>query len=271
MPYEERTVRYDRYLGIEAYRFKGMMQKFPNHFHEHYVIGFIEAGGRILSCKNREYTVGAGDIILLNPLDNHACEPVDEAAMDYRSLSIKPDTMKKAVLEITGKDYLPVFIETVGFQSDLTQLLKELHMAVMEEQSDIRKEELYLTFMEQLIGEYTVDYHKMAPKEINAEIQTVCGYIEEHYTEHISLDDLSRQAKINKYSLLRSFAKRNGITPYRYLETVRINQAKKLLEQGDEAVDAAIRTGFSDQSHFTNYFKEFIGLTPKQYQNIFNS
>ena len=34
-------------------------------------------------------------------------------------------------------------------------------------------------------------------------------------------------------------------------------------------MEAAAMTGFADQSHFTNYFKEFIGLTPKQYQRIF--
>ena len=44
---------------------------------------------------------------------------------------------------------------------------------------------------------------------------------------------------------------------------------KKLLEKGVAPVDAAVTTGFSDQSHFSNFFKEFIGLTPKQYQRIF--
>ena len=34
-------------------------------------------------------------------------------------------------------------------------------------------------------------------------------------------------------------------------------------------IEAAAMTGFADQSHFTNYFKDFIGLTPKQYQRIF--
>ncbi|MEC3794407.1 helix-turn-helix transcriptional regulator, partial [Clostridioides difficile] len=76
-------------------------------------------------------------------------------------------------------------------------------------------------------------------------------------------------AGMNKYSLLRNFTKLKGITPYRYLENIRVNKAKKLLEKGVEPIDAAIQTGFVDQSHFTNFFKNFIGLTPKQYQNIF--
>ena len=58
MKQEERRVCFDEDLGIEAYSFKGIMQKFPNHFHEYYVIGFIESGRRRLSCKNKEYVKG---------------------------------------------------------------------------------------------------------------------------------------------------------------------------------------------------------------------
>ena len=60
-----------------------------------------------------------------------------------------------------------------------------------------------------------------------------------------------------------------GVTPYRYLENIRIGEAKKLLEQGASPLDAALATGFCDQSHFTNYFSRFIGLAPGVYRDIF--
>jgi len=41
------------------------------------------------------------------------------------------------------------------------------------------------------------------------------------------------------------------------------------LEKGVNPLDAAMQTGFVDQSHFTKFFKKLIGLTPKQYGNIF--
>ena len=47
MKKEVRTVVYDDELHIEAYRFEGIVQPFPNHFHEYYVIGFMEDGERI--------------------------------------------------------------------------------------------------------------------------------------------------------------------------------------------------------------------------------
>ena len=60
-----------------------------------------------------------------------------------------------------------------------------------------------------------------------------------------------------------------GICLYYLLENIRIGKAKKLLEQGVPPVEAALQTGFSDQSHFTNYFNRFIGLAPGVYRDIF--
>ncbi len=53
MKKETRTVVYDDALRLEAYRFKGIVQPFPSHFHEYYVIGFVEKGVRDLSCRDR--------------------------------------------------------------------------------------------------------------------------------------------------------------------------------------------------------------------------
>ena len=60
---EIKTVVYDDELRLEAYRFEGVVQPFPNHFHEYYVIGFVEGGERYLSCRNQEYTIGKGNVI----------------------------------------------------------------------------------------------------------------------------------------------------------------------------------------------------------------
>lgn len=269
MQQEERIVRFDKELGVEAYRFKGIMQKFPNHFHEYYVVGFIELGQRHLSCKNREYTIDAGDIILFNPLDNHTCEQIDNKTLDYRCINIKPEIMRNMTSEITGNDYMPQFTMPVAYRSEQVDLLRELHQMIMEEREDFEKEEIFYFLIKQLLEEYASPKATTEPENVNHEIQNVCEYLEQNYMEHISLDELARLSNRNKYSLLRTFTKEKGITPYRYLETVRVNQAKKLLEQGLEPIEVAMQTGFVDQSHFTNFFKDFIGLTPGQYKDIF--
>jgi AraC-like DNA-binding protein len=92
----------------------------------------------------------------------------------------------------------------------------------------------------------------------------------EYFSEHIYLDQLCRQTNLSKSTLLRTFTKSKGVTPYSYLQNIRIGEAKKLLEQGVPPVEAALQTGFSDQSHFTNYFNRFIGLSPGVYREIFS-
>ena len=266
---EERTVCFDKELGIEAYHFKGIMQKFPNHFHEHYVIGYIDLGKRKLLCGSKEYIIDAGDMVLFHPRENHTCEQIDEGTLDYRCLNIKPEIMRSKVLEITGEAFLPQFISPVASPGEQVLLLKELHGMIMEERSDFEKEEIFYFLIKQLLEHYAEPAISAKPGDNDKEILWVCDYIEKNFMKRISLDELASIANRNKYSLIRSFTKRRGITPYRYLETIRINQAKHLLEQGTEPIDAAMQTGFVDQSHFTNFFKGFIGLTPGQYKDIF--
>lgn len=266
---ETRVVCFDAELNIEAYNFIGIMQKFPNHFHDYYVIGFIEKGKRHLSCKNKQYTVEKGDLVLFNPRDNHTCEQVDGKTLDYRCINIKEEVMKKVVLEITGKDYLPRFTENVLFHNELKTYLRELHLIIMQEGKDFKKEELFLFVVEQLIAEYSDADSKADIKDASTEIKTVCDFLEKNYMKNITLSELSNLTGLSKYYLLHSFTKQKGISPYNYLQTIRISKAKKFLEQGIAPIDVAIKTGFTDQSHFTNFFKKFIGLTPKQYMKIF--
>lgn len=268
MKQEQRIVCFDETLGIEAYRFIGVMQKFPNHFHEYYVLGFIEDGNRYLSCKNKEYTIGRGDLILFNPMENHTCAQMDDRALDYRCLNVTPEVMQKTVYEITGRSFLPEFTTNVVYQSEHVLPLKELHQMLMEERESFQREEAFCFLIEQLLESYT-EKQPLAPFEISTQIQAACDYMDKNFAEPISLEDLSRISSLNKYTLLRSFTRQRGVTPYQYLEAVRVGHAKKLLEQGVSPIETAGQSGFTDQSHFTKFFKNLIGLTPKQYQNIF--
>ncbi len=269
MEQEIRTVCFDTDLNIEAYNFKGIMQKFPNHFHEYYVIGFIESGKRFLSCKNKEYITEAGDIVLFNPRDTHTCEQIDNRTLDYRCINIQSEIMSKIVYEITGQEYLPYFTQQVIFHSELFTSLRELHLMIMQEEKEFKKEEVFFFLIEQLLKEYTEPTSLITMKEPSTEIRTVCEFLEKNYANNITLDELSDLVGLSKYYLLRTFTKQKGISPYGYLETIRIDNSKKLLEKGVSPMEVALQTGFNDQSHFSNFFKRFIGLTPKQYMNIF--
>lgn len=268
MKKEGRTVVYDDELRIEAYRFEGIVQPFPNHFHEYYVIGLVEGGERVLSCKNQEYAIQKGDVLLFNPGDNHACVQSDDGTLDYRGINITKEVMLDLAEEVTGRRELPGFSQNVICDEEVTCYLRPLHELVMKGSSEFGKEECLLLLTSRLIQAYGQPFESCIP-ECREEIEKACAFMEQHYAERIYLAEIARCAGLSKSTLLRAFAKSKGVTPYSYLENIRIGKAKKLLEQGVPLIEAALRTGFSDQSHFTNYFNRFIGLTPGIYCEIF--
>ena len=262
-----KSVRYDEALQMEAYRFAGIKQPFPAHFHDHYVVGLIEQGTRRMCCSNRDYLLRPGDMLLLNPGDSHTCEQYGKAALlDYRMLNISSPVMEGIARELGSP--LPCFTQCVVQNPDLARELRTLHQTILDGSSELEKEERLFLLMENLLTRYSRPFAASLP-ECREEVAAVCAFLEEHYDQRITLDCLCRRANLSKSALLRAFTRYRGITPYRYLETLRINRAKALLEQGVSPVEAALQTGFSDQSHFTNYFHRFIGLSPGAYREIF--
>ncbi|MBO1307578.1 AraC family ligand binding domain-containing protein [Enterococcus sp. 669A] len=268
MAQAKKEICYDPQLQIEAYTFTGVSQNFPNHFHDYYVIGLVEAGDRRLVVNQQEYTIEPGDLLTFNPYDKHSCEELAASRLTYRCFNIQKEKMQQIMREIGAEEELPHFLAPVQKQASNSEAFINLHQLVMAEQNDHEKEALFYLLMEELLQNFTSMNRVTAPAA-KQEVEAVCRYLEEHYGEKITLDQLSEIAHLNKHSLVRNFTRYKGITPYRYLETLRIDQAKKLLEQGESLLSAAQQTGFYDQSHFTNYFNRLIGLTPSQYQSIF--
>lgn len=268
MKKEVRTVCFDEELGVEAYRFEGVMQPFPNHFHEYYVIGLIEAGERGLSCRNQEYFLQAGDMVLFQPGDNHSCAQRGQDPLEYRGLNLPRQVMLELTAEVTGRRELPGFSRNVIRDEELNCYFRSLHHLLMEGSQEFEKEETLLLLLSLLLERYAQPFERCVP-ECREEVEAVCAFLRMHFAEKISLEQICKEAGLSKSTLLRVFTKTKGITPYRYLETLRVNEAKKLLEQGATPMEAAMETGFSDQSHFTNFFSAFIGLTPGAYRGVF--
>lgn len=263
-----RTIVYDDELALEAYYFAGLRQAFPNHFHEYYVLGLIEAGQRELTCRGSRYHIAPGAVLLLNPGDSHACAQSGDEPLEYRAFNIAPAVMSRLAAEVTGSHKPPVFAANVAADEDIAQSLRRLHdMVMLGAEAFAREEALYAA-----LALLLAHYGQAEPDnggEYRQEVDAACAFMAEHYAESIGLADICRYAGLSKSALLRAFTKAKSVTPYCYLENVRIGAARRLLEQGVSPVEAAQRTGFADQSHFTNYFNRFTGLTPGMYRRIF--
>ena len=175
MPGGTRVIRFDADLQIEACLFHGLLQNFPNHFHEHYVIGCIDGGRRRVLCNNREYLAEAGDLILFNPRDNHACSQVGDELLNWRCLHVGEETMRRLIRQITGAEALPVFAPNIVPQSELVPLLRDLHAMVLEESVDFCKEELLFALLEQLLEEFAAPFTPPAPGRRCGRPRNPCG------------------------------------------------------------------------------------------------
>jgi AraC family transcriptional regulator len=98
------------------------------------------------------------------------------------------------------------------------------------------------------------------------DIEKIDRYIVENISRAISVDDLAELLFCSKYHFLREFKKCVGSTPYQYLMTKRLEQAKLKLTDGIGSItDISQQFGFNDQSHFTRAFKGHYGMTPGQF------
>jgi hypothetical protein len=221
---ERRSAVYDDELHLEAYRFEGIVQPFPAHFHEHYVLGLVERGEHRLSCCGKGLTLRAGDLLLLNPGDSHACEQRGGETLDYRSLTITQNVMRSLSEEITGTDTLPRFSPNVLRDSEAACDFRTLHELVLSRSREFEKEEALLLLLSRLFERCAPPF--AAPQPPRGEIDAACAFMQRHFAELITLDRLCRCAHLSKSTLLRAFTREKGVTPYRYLEAVRIGEAK---------------------------------------------
>ena len=264
---EERKIVYDEELEIETITFNGIHQPFTKHFHDYYVIGIIRKGNRKLICNGTDYNIQKNNILLINPNDYHECVCLDEESLDYSAIHISQKIMNNLVNEIFKSKNIAIFSKNVICDDSLFKEINILSNLVISNTKTLEKEELFYMILKELLENYA-DF-KTIDEDIMLKTKEVCEYIENNYTSNITLDKLAEVGAISKYHLIRLFTKEKGITPYKYLELYRINQAKRMLQQNISILDVSIQCGFSDQSHFTNLFKETIGITPKQYQIIF--
>ena len=94
-------------------------------------------------------------------------------------------------------------------------------------------------------------------------LDTVINYINLHYTQEITLEDLARECYANKYYLSHLFSRVRGESIGKYIQRRRLCEAKRLLAETDNSVrKIAEAVGFPDNSYFCRVFKKETGVTP---------
>lgn len=80
--------------------------------------------------------------------------------------------------------------------------------------------------------------------------------------DRTTLEDLARYTGLSKYHMVRALGLTTGLPPHQFRIRMRLWRARRLLEGGKRPADVALEVGFSDQSHFTSWFRRVFGVTP---------
>ena len=98
-------------------------------------------------------------------------------------------------------------------------------------------------------------------------VENVLSYINEHFSEPLSLEAIAQNANLSPYHFTRVFTAETGFTPHQYLLATRINSAKFLLQApGMSIKEIAFSCGFNSESSFCSTFRKWEHMTPSEYR-----
>src|SRR6185437_3502020 len=133
--------------------------------------------------------------------------------------------------------------------------------------SRLQQEETLLHLFASLLLSHTEDAYTLPqPGWEHPAIKHTKEYLQAHYTQEVSLQELAGVVNMSPFHLARVFRLVVGLPPHAYQTQLRLARARTLLAQGYEVGYVAQETGFFDQSHFTQQFKRRYQVTPGIYR-----
>lgn len=159
----------------------------------------------------------------------------------------------------------------------LDPLLEQLVLAIRNAlQNGSDKDGLYMDSIAYMIAVHLARHHSSRSREASVtapkalpgwKTQRLIEFIEENIDGDLSLEMMAREVQLCPIYLARVFKAAVGQSPHRYVLERRIERAKGLLRNTDlPTVDVALTSGFSSQSHLSNWFRRIVGVSPANYR-----
>ncbi|MCI0415135.1 AraC family transcriptional regulator [bacterium] len=239
----------------------------PRHWHEDYQLCLIESGGGDLNYRGTTFPTPPATLFIVFPGEVHSNRATVGPGCTYRTIYVDPKLMQQSATEIHDKQSgIPFFPTTVLFEQDVIRKYFELHLALEHPSTSLERQTLLLELLADLLTRFA-EYRSssLTIRMENAAVQRVCDYLIAHYSENVRLGDLARIANLSGFHLNRVFSKHLGMPPHAFQTQVRVLRAKALLLKGWSISQAAMETGFADQSHLTRHFKRLLLVPPGHY------
>jgi AraC-like DNA-binding protein len=250
--------------NLELLHASNITHDYPRHVHEEYSFVIMLRGVETHTCRGQSYQAFPGDLMLLNADEAHSSTSV---GTEYKVLHIHPKVLKELGLEVSGGKFdAPYFSNPVIKDPLLFQLLMNFHLKVEQNASALELDSELIWAIGSLLARQNKIHCTVQPHGNDAHrMKRVLDYLKSNYAENISLAQLALLADLSPFYLVRVFCQQIGLPPHEYQTQLRITNARKLICKGHSISEAALQTGFFDQSHFSRNFKRIVGIPPGRY------
>lgn len=237
------------------------------HSHDTFSIGVITGGVSTYANGRRRERVGPGSVVVVNPEDVHACNPVDDQPWAYHMLFLDTAWLarQQAALGLGNGEALRPFSAVASGDAQLAGALIRLQALLHDGQAEpLEKESATVEFAALL--QARLDPAPRAPAEADHRLARAAEFIADNCTRPLALGDICAAAGLSESYLIRAFRQRYGLTPHAFLIDRRIRYSRARLRRGHAIADVAADAGFADQAHLHRAFKRLVAATPGQYR-----
>ena len=263
----EVKLRVWRSEGIgEFHHVSNIAQPTSNIFHQSLALCLVEQGAYKVRHCGVNYSVGEGALLVAQSGEITSGDDFDGKAK-YREFHCAPKALETIAEEI-GDRFRGGRIFQSPFMCDefLCRHFLRFHTKMDSRPSAMESSSLLREF----VGEMILRYGNRPATTLHLgnehwAVKRVRDCLESRYAENLTLEELARIANLSPFHLIRVFRKEVGLPPHAYQTRVRSNCAKELLAKHASIGEAALNTGFFDQSHFTNHFRKVFGYPPGVY------
>jgi AraC-like DNA-binding protein len=240
----------------------------PLHFHENLEINIKHGNAWEFYYRGTKHYIPPNTLVLIQPGEVHKswCS-VDDPNCIFRGLHIDSALLQQIATEVAGREKgTPFFPDPLVSDRNLSELVASFHAACEGVSPQLEQQSRVLDVLAQIVMRCADD--RLSPQPLGKErqpIERVRDYLQEHYADDISLEQLVQIANLSAFHLNRVFRQTVGLPPHAYQTQIRIARAKTLLRKGWTIAHVAHAVGFASQSHFGWHFKRLLGVTPGQY------
>ncbi|WP_251033796.1 AraC family transcriptional regulator [Bacillus sp. ISL-75] len=225
-----------------------------------YVFQYTLSGSGRLDIADKSYTVKAGEAFIVEiPSDHRYYFPKDSEGWEFMFITLvgrEAADCWRFMKEQSG----PVL--KVPPNSKLIQLLLKIY----QETYDQRITDAY--YASAKAYEFIMECYRFirniekTTKDISLQITKALSFIQTHYHEPITLDDIAAVSGFSRYYFIKQFQHQLNMTPVQYLTKIRIQKAAELLRTTSSSVtDVAAQVGYANANYFNKVFRKMVGVS----------